>query len=71
MHLYKGFHYKIKKNDINSIGKEYPGIGSFPMIFFGLFLHYFPRDKRLAKSLKAPGTPAGNCLKKLKPVYTK
>ena len=30
-----------------------------------------PNDIIFVKSLKAPGTPAGNCLNQLNPVYTK
>lgn len=61
------FHYKVEEDDIGSVSQQYHGIGFFPGIFFRLF-HYLPIDTILAKSLKAPGTPSGNCLKKLNPV---
>ena len=33
-----------------------------------VLLNYFPIDNRLANNRYAPGTPAGNSLKKLRPV---
>jgi len=66
--LRERFHYKIKGNNIDGVGDQYSGVSHFPLIFFRLFFHYFPRESKLAKRRYDPATPAGNCLKKLNPV---